>query len=638
MENYHRLLKRQIERYYGKIKNHLDDFQEFFKAVNFAYHQFDLDRNTLQKSLGLTSTELLSKNIKLKEDILQRQKLEKKLKKILSLLRTMLNTSPDGILVVDKNRKIVGYNQNFLDMWKIPKHIIDPREDILVIKFVLDQLNMPDKFLEKVNALYKNPELKIKDKIEFVDGRHYEVYSQSQYIEKGKSIARVWTFRDITEYENTKNQLFHLAYHDSLTGLPNRERILMKLESLILETSYKPSKNFAILFLDLDRFKVINDELGHTLGDKLLLKISKRLEEIVEKQGFLARLGGDEFTIILEDLKSESDAENVAKSILQAFQHSFHIARNELYISASIGIVFSSIKHDLAEDLIKYADMAMQYVKANGRANYQVFDISMLAYTFDKIQLEVDLRKADKNKEFELYLQPIMEAKTNEIVSFESLIRWNHPIKGLVSPDDFIPLAEETGLIVQIGEWALKRACEILYEFKVANISAYISVNLSLIQLKQKDLVKFVKVFIKQIDPKLLCLEITESCIMENPTEGISILNQFKSLGIRLSIDDFGTGYSSLSYLKKFSTNYLKIDKSFIQDIPNDTDNMEIVKAIIVMAHSLDLKVIAEGIETVEQLNFLKQNDCDYIQGFLISRPIKFKDIPNFLSNRQKVF
>lgn len=635
MENYHRLLQRQIKRYYEKLKDHIDDIQDFIKAVDFSYHQLDLDRNTLQKSLEITSKELLAKNLKLETDIIQKNKLEKKLKKILSLLKTMLNTSPDGILVVNKNRKIIGFNQNFLKMWNIPKNVVLNREDKSVVKYVREQVKNPELFLKRIKIIYGNPELKVQEKVKLKDGRQFEFYSQSQYIE-GENIARVWTFRDITENEDTKSQLFYLAYHDSLTGLPNRERLLMKLESLILESSYDKNKKYAILFLDLDRFKTINDELGHTLGDKLLLKIAKRLRSIVGEKVFLARQGGDEFTIILEDIPKEDLVIETVEKVIDAFKHSFFISVQEVPISTSIGIVFNSVKHDMAEDLIKYAEIAMQSVKKKGGGNYRVFDVSMLAYAYDKVQLQVDLKKAVKDEEFELYLQPIMDVKTSVISSFEALIRWNHPIRGQVPPDDFIPLAEETGLILPIGEWVLKRACEIIYELQQNDISSHVSVNLSLVQLKQKDLVRFVEVFMEKIDPRLLCLEITESCIMENPTEGIAVINQFRELGIRLSIDDFGTGYSSLSYLKKFSTNYLKIDKSFITEVHEDTDNMEIVKAIIAMAHSLKLKVIAEGIENINQLNFLKENDCDFIQGYYISKPLEFKSVIPFLKNRSQ--
>jgi diguanylate cyclase (GGDEF)-like protein/PAS domain S-box-containing protein len=434
----------------------------------------------------------------------------------------------------------------------------------------------------------------------------------------------VCVLRDITERTYAEEQIKHLAYHDALTGLPNRLLFKDRL-TVALSHAQREHSRLAVLFLDLDRFKVINDSLGHNIGDQLLQAVAARVQSCVRESDTVARLGGDEFTLMLPNLVRSEDAAPIAQKILEAVRYPFHIEGREFFITTSIGISLYPEDGTDAETLIKNADTAMYQAKEQGRDNYQLFNAYINAKALQRIALEHGLRRALFNQEMAVHYQPIFDLRAGRISGMEALLRWTHPEMGPIPPSIFIPLAESTGLMGAIGAWALRTACEqakTWHDSGFRNLS--LAVNLSVTQLQQPDLVARVKEALEEtgLPPRLLELEITESSAMQSPEASVRTLYDLKKLGIRISLDDFGTGHSSLSYLKRFPIDTLKIDQSFVRDINADPDTAAIVTAIIAMAHSLRLKVIAEGVELTEQANFLKRHGCDQMQGYLIKPPV----------------
>lgn len=453
--------------------------------------------------------------------------------------------------------------------------------------------------------------------------------------DKNKVYRLVGTQTDITQHKQNEKlleTLLHNASHDSLTGLPNRPLFLEKLEKSILNSKRKPNKTFAVLFINIDRFKVVNDSLGHSIGNLLLSEAAIKLQLCLRPEDTIARLGSDEFTIILEDIHDSSDAINVANRIQKDLSYPFILNNQEIFASASIGIAMGSNNYDNPEELLRDADIAMRKAKTFGRARFELFDTGMKTQAKELLQLEADLRYAIDRKEFMLYYQPIISLKTGYITGFEALIRWNHPKRGIVGSDVFIPIAEETGMIIQIGKWVLKEACRQIKiwqnKFKTDK-PLTVSVNISGRQFSHPKLIKHISKIVKgsEIDPSTLKLEITESTIMDNAETARTMLEEIRDLNIQLQIDDFGTGYSSLSYLHRFPVNSLKVDRSFVGRIGSDDENLEIVKTIVSLAKNLNMNAIAEGIETESQLTKLRGLNCEYGQGYYFSRPVDVKSI-----------
>lgn len=451
----------------------------------------------------------------------------------------------------------------------------------------------------------------------------------------GRVIGIASLAQDITERVQAEERLRHEAMHDKLTGLPNRTLFLDRLDRSIRRSRRRGDQLFAVLFLDLDRFKVINDSLGHMIGDQLLCAISERLETCLRASDTVARihghtvarLGGDEFTILLEDISDSVTATRVAERVQKVLSEPFHLGGHEVYTTVSIGIAFTSTKYGSAEDLLRDADIAMYRAKMLGKARHAIFDTEMHARAAGILQLETDLRRAMEREEFYLQYQPIVELASGQLAGFEALLRWRHPERGIVAPGDFIPVAEETGLIIPIGLWALKEACRQARQWQAiqrAEPPLTMCVNVSGKQFKQVDLVHKVEQALREtgLDGRCLRLEITESTIMDDAETTTTTLNRLRDLGVQLSIDDFGTGYSSLSYLHRFPTTTLKIDRSFVSRMADDSDNLEIVRTIVILAHNLRLNVTAEGVETAEQYALLRSIGCEYGQGFWFARPL----------------
>jgi diguanylate cyclase (GGDEF)-like protein len=441
------------------------------------------------------------------------------------------------------------------------------------------------------------------------------------------------------QLQESKDHFRHAAFHDTLTNLPNRALLAENLKFIIERARQHEDYQFAVLFLDLDRFKNVNDSLGHSIGDQLLITMARRLESCIREVDMVARLGGDEFAILLDGIPNQAEATNMARRIQEKLQAPFNISGHEVFSTTSIGIALSSTGYDHPENMLRDADTAMYRAKAQGKACYEVFDKGMHTHAVYVLQMENDLRRAIEREELRVYYQPIVALDNGQLAGFEALIRWQHPERGFINPADFIPLAEDTGLIVPLGLWILKRACQQLNQWQwqsSANRSLFMSVNLSGKQVAQPDLVENIADILTEtrVDAKYLKLEITESAVMENADMAARLLKRLKGLGVQLSIDDFGTGYSSLSYLHRFPVNTLKIDRSFVGRIGEAAENIEIVRTVISLAENMGMEVVAEGIETVSQLTQLRNLKCQYGQGYLFSRPVDAASVSAWISKK----
>ncbi|HEX6738951.1 MAG TPA: EAL domain-containing protein [Vicinamibacteria bacterium] len=448
---------------------------------------------------------------------------------------------------------------------------------------------------------------------------------------QGRVIGTASLGSDITERRRVESQLLHDAFHDALTGLPNRALFLDRLGNA-LARAQRGRSHFAVLFLDLDRFKLVNDSLGHLVGDRLLVEMTRVLAGAVRPGDTVAHLGGDEFTILLDDVSDAGEATRVAQRIQQALATPFDLEGQEVFATASIGIAVSSTGYARPEDVLRDADTAMYQAKAAGKARHQVFDASMHSRALRLLELEHDLRRAVERQDFLLHFQPVVRIASGRIVAFEALVRWEHPQRGLVAPAEFISLAEETGLVDAIGRWALHQACLARRAWGPADAEPLsVNVNLSSRQLSQADLVDSVAAVLREtgLAPEQLTLEITETAVMQNPESAVALLRGLKDLGVRVCIDDFGTGYSSLNYLLRLPADVLKIDRAFVAALGRDERNDKILAAIISLTRSLGLAVVAEGVETEEQRARLEALGCPYAQGFLFSRPV---DAPRALA------
>jgi diguanylate cyclase len=447
----------------------------------------------------------------------------------------------------------------------------------------------------------------------------YDAHLDSRIRKHNRQLARA-----NEQLEEVNAQLQHVAMHDALSGLPNRLLLADRLSQAIAQAERHQSR-FAVFVVDLDRFKAINDSLGHLAGDAMLKEVARRLASVLRKADTLARLGGDEFVLVLNEISSAPDVETIAGKVLADIARPVKLSDLELHTSASIGISLFPTDGTDAETLLQHADAAMYHAKKNGRNAYQLFVPAMSAFARDRLELENGLRRALVQGEFVLYYQPKVDVRDGGIDSAEALIRWQHPTRGLTAPLDFIPLAEESGLILPIGEWVLREACRQACAWQTAGLRPLrVAVNLSAQQFRQKNLVAVVRSALNaaRLEPRYLELELTESAVMHDAEQSIEILQQLSALGVRISVDDFGTGYSSLSYLRRLPLDKLKIDRAFIRDVVTSRDDAAIVRAIVSLAHNLRLKVIAEGVETPDQLAFLRELGCDQYQGYHYSVPV----------------
>jgi len=539
------------------------------------------------------------------------------------LLEKVIECNPVAIVIADADNRILAVNPSFSRLTGYAaEEVIGRTPSILK-----SGRHGPEFYRSMWQALRTRGEWSGEIWDRRKDGSHYPKWLDLVAVrsEPGRAVTHYLAFfNDLSASKVAEERIRLLAYHDPLTGLPNRLLLTDRLAHA-LASARRRAGYLALLFVDLDRFKNVNDSLGHAVGDKLLWEIARRLNTCVREEDTVARVGGDEFVIVLENLSDKQDAVCIANKIHQAFERPIDIDTHCLHASASIGIALYPDDGDNAEILMQNADTAMYQAKASGRNNFQFFAPFMNAHVRERLDLENTLRLALERGQFELYFQPIVDLAGGDIPCAEALIRWRHPEHGLVSPDKFIPIAEETGFITQIGDWVLARACMELAGWRAAGVRApRLSLNVSARQFRQPGLAERIRqiLLMHDVDAGQIDLEVTEGALMEQPDVAARILGELKAMGLGIVIDDFGTGYSSLAYLKTFPIDKLKIDRSFVRDILTDNSDREITLAVIDLSHNLGLKVVAEGVEEPGQLEFLRNHGCDAVQGYYYSRPL----------------
>ncbi|MCM3709165.1 EAL domain-containing protein [Sporosarcina luteola] len=555
-------------------------------------------------------------------DSIERELLLRKQNRKLNILnQIILSRTNNAIVLTDENGITIEFNDFAQQLSKISREAVIGRN-------ILESPITGTYFKE----VLEQGKIIIDEEIQFTnqDGKLVVCLFDAQPIhEDGKMIGAFGQFRDISDRYFLQEKYNYLAYHDDLTSLPNRRYVNEEIEKVIEDINSGHQRTMALLFIDLDRFKAINDNFSHAWGDMLLKKVSERLSACLGKNDMLGRTGGDEFIFLLKDFEGSDYVTMKAEEILHVFDDPFHIEGHELHTTASVGIAIYPDYPITMEKLMIFADNAMYEAKNQGKNRYSVYTSDLLEGAKDEYRLETDLRKAMEQEEFVLHYQPQINPQTSEIIGVEALIRWQHPSLGLLSPDKFIKLAEDNGFINQIGKWVIKEACSQNKRWQDAGYQPLkVSVNLSTQQFLTSDLVTYMENTLLEtgLDPQYLVVEITEYMAMEYEYS-LKVLKQLKEIGIGISIDDFGTGYSSLAYLNNFPIDYIKIDKSFVFEIINDQPSAFIVKAIITLSHNLQMQVIAEGVETEEQLDFLIKHQCDLVQGFHFSKPLPAVEI-----------
>lgn len=551
-------------------------------------------------------------------------------------LQGFINTANDLIFCCNSEGAVIYSNQICRDVLNFGHHEHGKRT---LFDFVTtDYKGNLKKHFDRLISEQHSHHIELQLSTDGIDSIFVEMSLSASTQDTGETV--VWgVCRDITERKIAQHELYKLAHHDILTGLPNRILLEDRLQQA-KALAHRTNSLFAVLFLDLDRFKIINDTLGHSVGDELLRMVSVRLKSALRETDTIARIGGDEFIVILQDTKDRPNIAFLADKINRSLSLPFTLRDHELFITTSLGISVFPDDTSNTDDMIKKADIAMYHAKAIGRNNFQFYNDGMDENASRRFTISNSLRRGLEQNEFRVYYQPKVDVLSGHIVAMEALVRWEHPELGLLSPVEFIQLAEETGLIMQLGEWVLRESCRQNKKWQDEKlIDMRVAVNLSGYQLQHTNLLETIKTVLKEtgLSPDHLELEITESVIMQNPEFAVSILNEFSEMGIHISIDDFGTGYSSLAHLKRFSVNTLKIDKSFVRDVDLNTTDAAIATAIIAMGNSLNLNVIAEGVETEAQFEFLKLNNCHQVQGFLFSKPLPAEDLHAILqTNKEK--
>lgn len=563
----------------------------------------------------------------------------------LTLLAAAVHSAHDSIVITDTELdypgpRIVFVNKAFTKMTgyeekeiigKTPRILQGPNTDRQVFKELKQKLRKGEVFFgEAIN--YR------KDGTEFYNQWHIEPIYNSE----GKLTHYLAIQRDVTEKKKAEEKLVYDACHDSLTGLHNRVWFLAQLNQSLAKANQCQDYMFALLFLDLDGFKLINDTLGHSVGDVFLQEVAQRIKSSIRPQDKLARLGGDEFTIIVDNVNDLSIVSTIADRIQANLQKPLFLGSQEIFTSCSIGIALSNVGYESYEEMLRDADLAMYRAKCSGKSRSAVFNKTMHQVAVKRLSLENDLRKAIEKKQLQLYYQPIVSVVGQKIVGFESLLRWHHLDHGFISPAEFIPLAEETGLIIDIGKWVLTEACHQSRKFNQlsAHHPLFMNINLSPRQFKQTDLVQTVAqiLSVTRCDRHLIKLEITESAILETDAKADVMLKQLKELGVKLCLDDFGTGYSSLSRLYQFPIDILKIDSCFIRAIGKQERKEKILASIVNLAHNLDMEVVAEGVETEFQFQKVQHYNCEYVQGYLFGHPESSQNIEKMLKPSQSNF
>ena len=623
----------QIDEVLARIKHQLD-----LKIARAQIHQLNEE---LEIKIQERTAQLKAANQELEKEIIERRQVSQLLQESEERLHNILNSLEEVVWSVDgATRQLKFLNLAAHKVYGRPAtKLLENPELRLQVVHPEDRPRVKEQF----EKLEEHNSIDVEYRILQPGGKVRWLWERSKLVQDDNQIVRLdGIICDITDRKIFEQKLSYEARHDALTGLSNRVFFMEKVEQVLQKIKYDKNYLFAVLFIDLDRFKIVNDSLGHILGDQLLIGVANLLKQSLRPQDIVARLGGDEFTILVKKVTHIEDVTIIANRILKKLMSPFNLEGHQVFTGASIGIVFGNSRYQNSTEILRDADIAMYRAKAEGKGRYEVFDREMYAQALELLQLENDLRHGIENREFVLHYQPIISTKTGNIRGFEALVRWQHPQKGLVFPDKFIHLAEETGLIIPLGEWVLIEACQQLHQWQVKYPNAAelkMSVNLASQQMIEPDFtVKLVEILKKaKISPNSLNLEITETTLMDYGEKTIEILNQIRDKKIQLSIDDFGTGYSSLRYLHQFPINHLKIDRSFINGITVKRENFEIVRTIVTLAHTLGIHVVAEGVETMEHIKILQSLNCKFSQGYFFSRPVDSKSAELLLNKKWQV-
>ena len=554
-----------------------------------------------------------------------------KLERSISLLQATLDSTADGILVVDRTGTITHFNRKLAEIWNV-----DPSSDSTrMLHLMTNQLVHSQQFdiAEWQSEQWCQPETR--EVLKLKDDRVLESLSQPQYLNQ-HVVGRVWSFRDVTKRQKAEATIRYQANHDVLTGLANRRQFKHRLARL-LHSDRAQHHYLAVLFIDLDRFKNVNDSLGHAAGDSLLREVAERLQQCCRDEDVLSRWGGDEFTMAVPNLRSPVAATAIAERLLEVLLPSFNLLGNPICVTSSIGIAVYPEDGQTADMLLKNADTALYQAKEDGRNRYRQFTHSLNEQGLEQLTLEYALNQAIERSEFSLHYQPQLNSVTGEISHMEALIRWNHPQLGTIPPNQFIPVAEVNGSIVALGQWVLQTACDQAKQWQAMGMPIAVAVNLSPRQLADRSLLQTVEGVLDctHLESKFLELEITESGTFHNVKRARQVLSQLNSMGIGIALDDFGTGYSSLSHLKQFPLDTLKIDRSFVRDLQHQVNDVAIAKAILELGRGLNLRVVAEGVETQELKVLLESLGCQHMQGYLFSRPLTTDGATQFLQQHR---
>ncbi|MEK6320568.1 MAG: EAL domain-containing protein [Acidobacteriota bacterium] len=586
---------------------------------------------------AMAGLEVRRKSLELDQAMAEREKAFESLNASEERCAMLLRGASDGLWDWDLETNEMEFCSRWKAMLGYEEHELNSRPDEWFNRVHVEDIERVQSELMS-HLLGLTPQFQSEHRVRRQDGTYRWMLSRGlAVLDSNRFVYRMTgSLTDVTDQKQAEKQLLHNAFHDSLTGLPNRVLFMDRLKHSLAEVKKGEGYSFGVLFLDLDRFKVVNDSLGHQIGDQLLVATARRLESCIRPGDIVARLGGDEFAIIVDHVRHVSDAIQAAERIREHLASPFNLSGHEVFISASIGIALNQTASEEPDEIIRNADTAMYRAKDQGRGCFELFDKGMHVRNAALSQLETGLRGALARGEFRVHYQPIISLETWRISGFEALIRWEHPEHGYISPLKFIPVAEETGLIIPIGQWVLREACEQLRVWQdqfPSDPPLSISVNLSGRQFSQPDLIDRISQILKEtgLDASSLKMEITESAIIENIDAAALMLKRIKALGIRLSLDDFGTGYSSLSYLHRFPIDTLKIDRSFVSRI-NLPKNAEIVKTILTLAGNLGMDVVAEGVETRDQIIQLTGLNCEYVQGYLLSKPIDGRAMRELIS------
>ncbi|WP_369983797.1 putative bifunctional diguanylate cyclase/phosphodiesterase [Thalassolituus sp.] len=629
----HPRLEQHIKQHLGEESDLPENFNALLRDVNRAYDLLDQQRADLMETLEQSARTMLERNATLTRNLESQRKSQQELSQSYEVLNATLNASNEGILVVGNDDTVVAFNDRYVDLIRASREEILSRTGTDLFHYSCTLFSNPSQLYDQLAAI-REPGSSAFEEYRFHDGTIIEIYSHHHEI-----AGFIWMIRDITEVREKEDTISYQAYHDSLTGLPNRVHLQQKLSEAIDEST-DTHKRFALCYLDLDGFKTINDSLGHSTGDELLIEVAKRLQDVMRPEDTLARVGGDEFIVLINHVQNHDQVLEAAEHLLLRLCDPIRLGRREFVVGASMGIAIYPTDGEEAGILMRNADIAMYRAKANGKNCYHLFTPSLERIAVQRMSLETSLRKALESNALELYYQPkvclhdIREGmSTGHLHSFEALLRWPKSNGEFVSPESFIHIAEDAGMIGRIGFWILEQACKQAKAWYQQGYQANISINISprqfLIPNFHQEIVRTIHEM--DIPTSLISIEITESLLMQDLTHARHVLEYFRENGLFIYLDDFGTGFSSLNYLKNLPVDAIKIDRTFVKDLSTSTADQAIAASIISLGKNLDMLIVAEGIENAEQADFLIRNGCDLAQGYYYGHPVSAADAEQFL-------